>query len=230
MSTDGGGGTSAGASGAGGSAGAGCEAQDAVGSGACNTNFGVFFLGDHCRWISGCICEGEACDNGYPDEASCEAAHQECLDDGCAAQDVTFVGGCEPASVYVFNGIECVAMDGCGCVGNDCDATYSSLDDCKAAHAACDIGERSCSQLAAVHDDYVSHTACQDDTDCVMVWGLCGIGLGSCYHTLNRRWGAEGLDAIEDAWRAQDCGGGACACAEPPATVICDEGVCAFQE
>lgn len=224
------GGSGGGFAGAGGAGGATCEPQDVAGIAFCDATFGVFFLGDHCRWIGGCSCEGEDCDNGYDDEASCEAAHRECLNDSCAVRDVTFVGGCEPASVYAFNGVECVAMSGCSCVGDDCDATYSSLDDCKAAHAVCESRERTCNQLTALHDDYVSHTACQDDSDCVMVWGLCGVGLGRCYHTINRRWGREGLSAIGDAWKAADCGGAVCACAEPPETVICDDGVCAFQE
>jgi len=219
-------GGSAGSAGAGGAA---CEPQDVGGVGNCDAAFGVFFLGNQCGWVSGCSCEGSDCDKGYDDEASCEAAHRECFDD-CAPQDISFVGGCEPASRYAFNGIECVAMDGCGCRGDDCDASYDSLEACKAAHATCSTNSLSCDEIEAVYDDYVSHTACQDDSDCVSVWGQCGIGVGGCYHVVNREWGQDGLDALGQAWNDAGCSGPVCDCAEPPDTVVCDDGVCAFQE
>lgn len=227
--TDGGsGGSAGGPGGAGGSAGAACEPQDVAGEGACDAAFGVFFLGNTCGWVSGCSCVGEDCDNGYANEASCEAAHPECFGT-CAAQDITLVGGCEPASVYMFNGIECVAMDGCSCVGDDCAEVYPTPEECAAAHAGCADPDRSCNQIEVAYDDYVSHRACQDDSDCVMLFGHCAIGVGGCYHAVNRRWNDDGLQALGDAWTAAGCGGPVCACAEPPQAVVCDDGVCAFQ-
>ncbi|HEY6728007.1 MAG TPA: hypothetical protein VI197_28555 [Polyangiaceae bacterium] len=225
----GGSGVGGGPGGAGGSAGASCEPQDVSGMGACDAAFGVFFLGNQCGWVSGCSCVGEDCDNGYEDEAACEAAHRECFDAGCAAQDATHVGACEPASRFVYNGFECIAMDGCSCVGDDCDATYSSMDDCTAAHAGCEDRELSCSEIEAAYDAYVSHTACQDDSDCTTVLGQCGVGLGGCFHAINRRWEESGLQALGEAWQTKDCGGGVCDCDEPPLTVVCDGGACAFQ-
>jgi len=224
--------TGANTGGSGGSAGAGgaaCEPQDVGGVGNCDAAFGVFFLGSQCGWVSGCSCEGEDCDNRYEDEASCEAAHRECFDD-CAPQDVSFVGDCEPASRYAFNGIECVAMDGCSCIGDDCDASYDSLEACEAAHATCSTNALSCDEIEALSDAYVSHTACQDDSDCLMVYGQCGIGVGGCYHVVNREWDSAGLEAIGAAWANAGCTGPVCDCAEPPDTVICDDGVCAFAQ
>ncbi|HEU5075440.1 MAG TPA: hypothetical protein VFU02_14715 [Polyangiaceae bacterium] len=228
-SSGGSGGSGGGPGGAGGSAGAACEPQDVAGIGDCDAAFGVFFLGDTCGWVTGCSCVGDDCDNGYADDASCEAAHQECFDT-CGAQDVTLVGGCEPASVYMFNGVECVAMDGCSCVGEDCDAVYPSPEDCAAAHAGCADRDRSCDEIEAAYDDYVSHRACQDDSDCVMVFGHCAIGIGGCHYAVNRRWNDAGLEALGDAWTAAGYAGPVCDCAEPPDTVSCDDGVCTFQQ
>lgn len=224
------GGSGGGAAGTGGAGGASCEPQDVGGVGACDAAFGVFFLGDRCGWVSGCSCEGDDCDNAYEDEASCEAAHRDCFDDACAAQDAAFVGGCEPASLYVYNGFECVAMDGCSCVGEDCDAVYSTPEDCEAAHAVCKDRALSCDDIDTAYDDYVSHTACEDDSDCTTVYGQCAIGLGGCHHALNRHWGNSGVQALGEAWAALDCGGGVCDCPPPSETVVCDDGVCAFQE
>lgn len=222
--TSGSSGGSVGVGGAGGSAGAACQAQDVSGAGECAAAFGVFFLGDRCGWLSGCNCVGSDCDNGYDDEAACEAAHRECLVDDCAPQDIAFVGDCDPAGVSVFNGIECVGMEGCSCHGDDCDASYSSLEACTAAHAHCAGREQSCDDIAAAYGDYVGHTACQDDGDCVIVEGLCAAGHG-CAHVVNRHWGKPGIDAFTETWDAAGCPQVDCDC-EVPESARCNSGVC----
>lgn len=230
--SSGGSGGSGGLGGAGGSAGApgSCEPQDVAGVGNCDAAFGVFFLGDAgCGWVSGCSCEGADCANGYEDEAACEQAHRGCSS-ACAPQDITLIGSCEPASVYAFNGTECVAMDGCSCVGDDCDQSYASLEECKAANAECAGREQSCDEVSDLYNDYVGHTACSDDSDCVVVSGHCGIGVGGCYHAVNRRWGQAGLDAIAEAWTAADCTGPVCDCASPPSGAYCGAGLCGLPQ
>ena len=56
----------------------------------------------------------------------------------CQPMDVRFVGGCEPAPRYFFNGFECVGQSGCECVGSDCDRTYTTAAECEAATNSCD--------------------------------------------------------------------------------------------
>jgi len=197
--------------------------------GACDAAFGVFFLGTTCGWVSGCSCEGEDCSNGYDDEAACERAHRGCLGE-CAPQDITLVGGCEPASIYAFNGIECVAMDGCDCVGDDCGASYPSLEQCKAAHAACADHQYSCDGVQGLYADYLEHKACTDDSDCVVVEGHCGIGIGGCYDAVNRAWGQAGLDAIAEVWTKEGCTGPVCDCSAPPDGAYCGNGVCGLPQ
>ena len=220
-------------SGAGGLGGAGgssgepttCEAQDARGFGDCDRFFGVYFLGSRCGRLIGCGCEGTDCDRAYQDEGSCEKAHRGCLTQ-CAAQDITFVGGCESASIFVFNGIDCVAMDGCQCVGADCNGGYTTLEACEEAHAACVERERACEDIQSVYAEYVGHTACQDDSDCVIVSGQCGIGLGGCHHAVNRGWGEQGLSDLGEVWLDSGCSGPVCDCDAPPQSAFCDAGVC----
>lgn len=229
-STSTGSGGAGGDSGVGGASGAGggpavCEAQDVAGVGACDAAFGVFFLGSGCGWVSGCNCEGADCDKAYPDEISCELANRGCST-GCTPQDIALVGGCEPGPIYVFNGTECVTMVGCDCIGDDCDMTYRSSAECQSAHVVCVERERSCEDLAAAYDDYVSHTACTEDSDCEIAYGLCGIGLGGCYHAVNRRWGEDGIRALGQEWLEAGCGGPVCDCAPPAEAAVCSSGTC----
>jgi hypothetical protein len=195
-----------------------------AGEGACGAAFGVFFLGDRCFWVSGCNCVGDDCDNAYEDEAACEAAHAECLAPDCAPQDIALVGDCDPASVYAFNGLECVAMEGCSCEGNDCGATFASLEACTAAFASCTERQLSCDDLEAAYGNYVGHTACQDDGDCVVVAGLCAAEHG-CAHVVNRHWGKAGIDAYTGAWNAAGCPQVDCDC-DVPTAAVCSAGVC----
>lgn len=224
-----GGAAGAGAAGAGGGAPTACEAQDVSASGPCDAAFGVFFLGTSCGFISGCDCEGADCSNPYPDEQTCERANRGCLS-GCSPQDVTLVGDCDPINQYAFNGVECVPMVGCECVGEDCDEIYNEPGECDQAHAACEDIERDCDEIAAVYDDYASHTACTEDSDCIVVYGDCAIGIGGCHYTVNRHWGQEGLISLAEAWSAQGCVAGVCDCIAPPAAAVCEDGVCVGQE
>ncbi len=217
-------GGSAGVGGAAGSAGAACDPQDVAGEGACGAAFGVFFLGDRCSWVSGCNCVGDDCDHPYENEAACEEAHHECLAPDCAPQDVSYMGGCDPVGVWVFNGIECVGMEGCSCVGSECEATFTSPEACVAAHATCAEQQRSCDDLATTYRNYVRHTACQDDSDCAIVEGLCAAGYG-CVHVVNRHWGKAGIDAYTAAWDAAGCPQVDCDC-DVPASATCNGGVC----
>jgi hypothetical protein len=235
-SSSGTGGSAGGTGGSGGVAGGGgapptCESQDVVATGLCDAAFGVYFLGTGCSWLSGCSCEGTDCNNSYPDLASCEQAHRGCISD-CTPQDATMVGSCAPVPSYVFNGIECIAMEGCNCVGDDCDTLYSfsaeetGQADCEAAHSVCETRLRSCEEITAVYNDYVSHAACEDDADCAVVLGQCGIGIGGCHHIVNHRWGQEGVTALGQEWSAAGCMGPVCDCAQPPQSAVCDEGTC----
>lgn len=216
-----------GAAGAAGVAGtSGCEAQDVSGVGNCDGAFGVYFFGASCGWVSGCSCQGADCANGYQDEASCQHANRGCLSD-CASQDATHVGACLPSESYYFNGVACAPMAGCLCVGDDCEAGYGAEQECLAAHSVCEDRVRSCEEIEAVYAEYVSHTACVEDSDCEIVLGACGVGLGGCHHAVNRRWGEDGLAVLAEAFTQGGCSGAVCDCGPPPAAAVCDNGVCA---
>jgi hypothetical protein len=144
----------------------------------------------------------------------------------CLPQDATSVGGCEPGAVYVFNGIECVGMYGCACAGEDCDNVYRNRDACHRASIACVGGPTTCDDIVAVHDEYISRVSCMDDSDCVVIEGQCGIGLGGCHQVINRHWGAEGLATLGEAWFEAGCIRPVCDCPAPPESAACIDERC----
>jgi hypothetical protein len=207
----------------------GCEPQRVAGEGPCTLAIGVFFFGSTCGWLGGCSCVGEDCDNAYESEEACLEANRECLDD-CRPQEATFTGLCEELPRKVFTGVECVEMNGCDCIGIDCDYTYPTASDpppsCEATHAHCLEKSRSCNELSATYQEYSSRDACEDDTDCQINEGHCSVGIGSCYHPMNRQWPADGLATLAAEFVAAECTVAVCDCAPTPTTVQCVDGRC----
>jgi hypothetical protein len=208
-----------------------CLPQRVSGIGLCTTEFGPFFLGGSCGSVSGCSCEGEDCDSPYESEEACLIAHRGCIT-GCTPQEAAFVGTCEPGMRRVFTGVECVDMVGCSCVGDDCDSAYWAQTDptdpfsCETAHAHCVEMPRSCEEIVAVYNEYASRDACEDDSDCRIVAGHCGDGIGGCGYLMNRQWPADGLDALAAEFVSGGCKQAACQCTPPPESVVCVDGHC----
>ena len=113
-----------------------CDAQDARGEGLCERFFGYAWNGSECVGISGCECLGEDCDELFQDPEECARAFRDC-DDPCAPQDARGEGLCAAFFGYAWNGSECVGISGCDCVGEDCDETFDTPEECAAAHADC---------------------------------------------------------------------------------------------
>lgn len=125
-------------------------------------------------------------------------------------------------------------MNGCDCVGIDCDYTYPTAFDqpdpeppsCEETHAHCAEKARSCNDLTVTYYEYASRDACEDDADCQIVLGHCGVGIGGCYHLMNTQWPADGLATLADEYVAGGCTGAICDCAPTPTSVQCVDGRC----
>ncbi len=55
-----------------------CDAQDAVGEGACKKLMGWSWNGKTCDALGGCDCKGADCGSLYPSQAACDSAHSHC--------------------------------------------------------------------------------------------------------------------------------------------------------
>ena len=81
--------------------------------------------GTACEALSGCSCAGADCGRLYGGPDLCMRAHAECLPTDCEAMDARGEGLCDAFFGYAWNGVTCVGISGCSCVGTDCGSTYS---------------------------------------------------------------------------------------------------------
>jgi hypothetical protein len=114
-----------------------CAPQDARGVGDCALALGVFWDGARCRFVSGCSCEGEDCEDGFDSLDECYAARVDRCDTPCDPLDARGVGACEKLLGVTWNGRECRTLSGCECEGADCADLYASPDECAAAVQGC---------------------------------------------------------------------------------------------
>jgi hypothetical protein len=97
---------------------------------------------------------------------------------GCAPLDARGEGPCARLLGYAWDGVACVALSGCSCVGLGC-AKLSTLEACTSAHAGCD--DLACaSESRALSDFIAGNKSCTADADCHQQLVGCGITEDGC--------------------------------------------------
>ena len=107
-----------------------------------------------------------------------------CLD-LCAPQDARGDGNCRLWAAVKWTGTACVHIAGCACVGGDCDAVYSDMATCEAAHRDCDSG---CVNNTECSSEYFCNDPNCGTTD---VPGSCHPRLTFCPHVIRRVCGCD---------------------------------------
>ena len=85
----------------------------------------------------------------------------------------------------------------------------------------------SCAEIRAAYDDLVSekNRTCGVPEDCQLLGGQCGVGLGGCYHAVNKTVSQEQIDLLGTRFHDSGCFGAVCRCPGPPA-VECRDRLC----
>ncbi|NVB42931.1 hypothetical protein G6O69_34235 [Pseudenhygromyxa sp. WMMC2535] len=115
-----------------------CVPQEAEGEGPCDQFFGWQWNGTTCVGQSGCECVGLDCDALYPDLEVCEQATSGCeVELDCDVDDAVGEGACDQFFGWAWDGLGCVGVSGCECVGADCDTLPLEFDTCVVDHELC---------------------------------------------------------------------------------------------
>ena len=123
---------------------------------------------------------------------------------------------------------QCQYMSGCGWDVNGIDysdAFFNSFYDCEqnclSEPGVCEYIEYDYGQLHS--GDYI---LCEEDSDCISVWGDCGVGLGGCHYSVNEQnYHETAVDHLVNLWTAANCMQWACDCMPLPES-FCNNGTC----
>ncbi len=144
----------------------------------------------------------------------------ECYDIG----DV-FFGICQMyMGVAVFNNI-CSGVSGCGWIvdGIDySDAFFENFDECE---SICYDETYICEDIEYEYNQLHSniYTECENDIECISVWGDCGVGLGGCHYAVNSElYQQESVSDLVDLWVEGDCMEWVCDCFDLPESYCMD--------
>ena len=82
---------------------------------------------------------GLECERGYVLDPATGCPLCACNDPpaSCAGVDARGEGPCDAQLGFVWSGTACISIDGCACVGRECDAVQSTLEECLSVHASC---------------------------------------------------------------------------------------------
>lgn len=88
-------------------------------------------------------------------------------------------------------------------------------------------GPATCNDVKDAYNKLVKQTQCSEASDCHVVTGYCGMGLGGCWHITSTKLSQADLKALLTRWQSLQCRGPVCSCLPPPKSVTCVSGVCA---
>ena len=200
-------------------------------------NFPVFCFADPCEVAEECQintpveCVPNYCGGCYADFYDLDGTLVDCPDsyelNPCDDIGNAFFGLCDMFLGYaIVNGL-CEGVSGCSWEIDGIDyseAFFDSLNDCE---ENCLNEPYLCEDIEYDYDQLHSgiYSECNNDEDCVAVWGACDVGLGGCHYAVNEHYSQDDVNNLIDLWNENDCMEWVCDCALLPNT-LCNNDVC----
>jgi hypothetical protein len=181
--------------------------------------------GDPCgatRCATGQVCCNSSC--GICTDPGGGCITMECPT-GCAPEDARGEGACRQLLGYKWDGVACVAISGCDCVGFDCFTLSPSLEGCTFAHTGCD--DQDCATERRALTDFISgHKSCASDADCQALNVGCDVTEDDCTGAVyvSTRTDLAAFEALRSDFF--ECTGGCVTCQRDNSRAMCLGGVC----
>ena len=175
-------------------------------------------------------CEANYCGGCYADYyingelVDCES--NECVD----LTNISF-GPCTMFLGIGFANDSCQGISGCSYYENGIDYSNAFFDSFEACENMCIDHSYTCDEIELLYSDYHSGEVldCEVDSDCNIVEGDCGVGIGGCYYSVNNQYQEEAVNNLVEDWIQMDCMEWVCSCLPPPYP-ICLDNQCASQQ
>ena len=182
----------------------------------CQINSPVECIPDYC---GGCYADFYDLEDNLVD-CYIDESIGECYDVG-----EQFFGICDMyMGIAVVNGF-CNGVSGCGWIvdGVDySDAFFENFDECE---STCYDNHYICEDIEYDYDQLHSgiYTECAYDSECISVWGDCGVGLGGCHYAVNSElYQQESVSDLVELWVEGDCMEWVCDCFDLPSSHCMD--------
>ena len=199
-------------------------------------NFPVSCFVDPCEVANGCQidtsanCISNYCGSCYADFYDSSDGLIDCYNsfvEPCEDLGNIFFGLCDMyLGVAIIDGL-CQNVSGCDWIVNEIDysdAFFTSFDDCEFNCLFQDSCEEIVDDYNQLHNEV--YNTCDIDSDCLSIWGDCGIGLGDCHYSINElMYNQMDIDLLVDLWLLNNCIGGVCDCLPLPDS-YCNNGLC----
>ena len=196
----------------------------------------VSCFADPCLEVSSCEseltvedCVSNYCGGCYADFYDSSGNLVDCQENSCMDLESLNFGLCEMIiGVGYING-SCNWISGCSEYIDGVDYSpyiFSSFSECE---EACFQDSMTCSEIEEAYQQlhFGGFADCSFDSDCEIVWGDCGAGLGGCYYSVNGLYDEEGVGSLVDSWNNQGCMEWVCDCPPEP-SAFCENGACAM--
>ena len=124
---------------------------------------------------------------------------------------------------------QCQYTSGCGWESNGIDysdAFFNSFSDCE---QNCLSEPNVCETIEYDYEQLHSggYILCEEDSDCISVWGDCGVGLGGCHYSVNEQnYHETAVDHLVNLWTVANCMEWVCDCMPLPESFCNDDGLC----
>ena len=170
--------------------------------GGCEGNANNFLNLAHCTTT--CVPEGVTPCGGtrcLPGQSCCNPSCGICTSPGegcvakecggeCAPMDAQGEGSCLLGLGVMWDGLACVSIGGCSCVGADCARVAPTVEQCESAHAACD--DPGCANEQRALLSFIdANKACASAADCGSESVGCGVNEDDCTGAVYMNTGAD---------------------------------------
>ena len=178
-------------------------------------------------------CIANYCGGCYADFYDLEGNFVDCYIqpiEACDDLENIFFGLCDMyLGVAIVNG-QCQGVSGCGWSIDGIDYSntfFETFDECQ---DSCLDEPYTCEDIES---DYVelhidTYSDCIEDSDCIAVWGDCGVGLGGCHYAVNESmYMINDVEELVSLWIDEDCMEWVCDCLDLP-YAICTDSICSL--
>ncbi len=211
------------------------EIQDIFLSNACEVPVSCFAdpceIAPECQLNTPVECFSNYCGGCYADFYDLNNNLVNCYNNVNPCDDLEglFFGMCDMyLGIAVVNG-QCQGVSGCGWLIDGVDYSNAFFDTLFECEQSCFNEPNLCEDIENQYNQFYNDISgqCDNDVDCISVWGDCSVGLGDCHYAVNELlYNDNYIEPLVSDWINNDCMEWVCDCFDLPDSICNSSGNC----